>query len=235
MTDNFHRLLDAVKTNTIGKVKDLLPYVDTAYNNSELLFTAAREGYLDIVKLLAPLSKPHKGYESVLVEAAVRGHLDVIEFLLPISNLDHDNLQDKKLFPLFFAAAYGHVSVLRLLLPFFEDNQVMINSSLAGAAERGQRDALLFLLPLSDPKANFSNVLFKAAQSDQFEMIDLLYPVSSGEDVLRMYKDWTKNKTTVDPSAGMEYLSTLVRMARDKAFLQDNISLDKPRRATKKI
>jgi hypothetical protein len=69
---------------------------DPKSNNSYALQWAARNGHLEIVKLLIPVSNPKANNSYALQWAARNGHLEIVKLLIPVSNpkiVDKYNLQ----------------------------------------------------------------------------------------------------------------------------------------------
>jgi ankyrin repeat protein len=76
-----------------------------------------------------------------------------------------------------FAALHGHLDVAKLLLPV-SDPKAYNSQALRYAATYGHLEVVKLLLPLSDPKANDSEALRWAAYNGHLEVVKLLLPVS---------------------------------------------------------
>jgi len=98
--------------------------------------------------------------------------------------LPHSDPQANNSEALYAAAARGHSSLLRVLLPV--SNALDQNSrSLARAAGGGRVECVRLLLPHCDPQADNSRALAEAFLSAEWEIFELLYPLSNAAHAQR--------------------------------------------------
>ncbi|MDD4081769.1 MAG: ankyrin repeat domain-containing protein [Sphaerochaetaceae bacterium] len=83
---------------------------------------AAKNGHLEIVKLLLPLSDVKAFASEALRLAAVNGHLEIVKLLLPISDPKVYNSEALR-----YAAENGHLEIVKLLIPVSEIDDYVIN------------------------------------------------------------------------------------------------------------
>ena len=155
--------LNAVKTSDVRVATQLLRRgidpntVDPT--GQPALHLAAREGSLDIVKLLADaradLDKRNSTNESAIMLAALAGHRTVVEFLLSReAQINHPGWT-----PIIYAASNGHTDIIKVLI----ENHAYIDSSstngltsLMMASRGGHLQAVKLLLD-EDADANLKN------------------------------------------------------------------------------
>ncbi len=105
---------------------------------------AAKNGYLEIVKLLLPVSDP-KAYDSLALQrAAEDGPLETVRLLLPVSDSKAGNS-----LALRCAAQNGHLEIVKLLLKG-SDPKAYGSLALRAAAKQGHLEIVDLLLPHSD-------------------------------------------------------------------------------------
>ncbi len=89
MSETLSNLLFAVAAlgGRVNDVKQLLEAgADPKANDSRALRMSARNGHLEMVKLLLPVSDPEADDSLALRWAAENGHLEIVELLLPHSD-----------------------------------------------------------------------------------------------------------------------------------------------------
>ena len=116
---------------------------------------AARSGYLDIVKFLAPFTNnpniPNKEGHTPIHNAAIYGHLETVEFLVGLTDtpLAANNNGDT---PIHAAAYFGHLETLKFLVdlthePITPDNEGI--TPIHDASSNGHFDIVQFLVTLT--------------------------------------------------------------------------------------
>ena len=158
---------------TLEIIKELID--EGAYpkaDDSRALREAARNGHLELVKFLLPLSDPKAFNSSALRWAARNGHLEIVKLLLPVSDPKAENSEALR-----SAALNGHLEIVKLLLPV-SDPKARNSDALRLAALNGHLEIVKLLLPVSDPKAYDSYALRYAAIYGHLEIVKLLSPVS---------------------------------------------------------
>ncbi|MDD4082043.1 MAG: ankyrin repeat domain-containing protein [Sphaerochaetaceae bacterium] len=120
--DDSYALRWAAENGYLDIVKILLPLSDASARDNEALVIAARYGHLEIVKLLIPFSIPGSQNNEALRIAAKYGHYEIVKSLLPFSNSKMDNGK-----ALQGAARYSHLEIVKLLLPVSEINNDITN------------------------------------------------------------------------------------------------------------
>lgn len=78
--------------------------------NNHALRWAAANGYVDIVKLLIPISNPNANNNEALKSAMENGHVEVVKLLIPVSDVKTKNNTALK-----WAIEEGHEEVVKLL------------------------------------------------------------------------------------------------------------------------
>ncbi len=109
-------------------------------SKNEMLFIAARKGYLDIVKYLLRQGANINANQDISLDTAARnGHLDVVEFLVENgANIDSDQYSAVE-----SAALEGHFDVVKYLV---EKEPASINIAFRTAAGAGHLDIMKYLL-----------------------------------------------------------------------------------------
>ena len=162
-------LVDAAEAGASAKVSALLakgaaPMCDS----SQALQLAAKNGHVECVKLLLPVSDPQADEWYALRAAAHAGHVECVRLLLPMSDAKARDSQALR-----YAAHYGHVECVRMLLPA-SDAKAGESLALRLAALNGHAECVRLLLPVSDAKANDSEALRWAARNGHAECVKLL-------------------------------------------------------------
>lgn len=188
--NNCQKLLEAVKFNDIGKVKELLQSVNP---NCEFrkdgeprspLVTAARNGNLEIVQLLldsGPDVEFHtKGDEPPLIAAAQNGHLSTVKLLIEIG-ADANRQSVGNGTALTGASKYGHINVVIYLISEKVDINAQVNGDgtpLICAVRNGHHDVSKLLVENgADPYFMSSGdeyAMYHARVSGNKAMIELL-------------------------------------------------------------
>ena len=96
---------------TADTVKRLLDEgADPKAHVSSALCSAAKNGYVEIVKLLIPVSDPKACGSAALRLAAENGHIEIVKLLIPVSNPKACSSS-----ALYSAAENGHIEIVKLL------------------------------------------------------------------------------------------------------------------------
>ena len=90
-------------------------------NISSIIGIAAMEGHLDIIKILAPITKypiswDEKGYNPIH-RAVLEGDLDILEFLVTLTNNPNIPTLFAPMTPIGMAACEGDIDILKILAP----------------------------------------------------------------------------------------------------------------------
>ena len=108
------------------------------------LMWASSRGWLDLVKILLPVSDPLVSLSETLRTAVEYGHLDIVKFLLPYSDPKAiDSLA------LRMAVSRKRIDIVKLLLPH-SDPTACNSQALRLAVENGCQVLVDLLLPVSD-------------------------------------------------------------------------------------
>ena len=94
---------------------------DRLGNISSIIGIAAMEGHLDIIKILAPITKypiswDEKGYNPIH-RAVLEGDLDILEFLVTLTNNPNIPTLFAPMTPIGMAACEGDIDILKILAP----------------------------------------------------------------------------------------------------------------------
>ncbi|KAJ7585110.1 Pfs, NACHT and ankyrin domain protein [Mycena floridula] len=175
--------LDQTLKSLISKDHSAATSIDK--NGSTPLSYAARQGHIDIVKLLLEKNADPAAADQYkctpLSHAARRGHIDIVKLLLE-KNADPAAADQYKRTPLSYAARWGHIDIVKLLL---EKN--------ADPAAADEYQGPLFLEKNADPAA-----------ADQYQRTPLSYAAEEGHiDIVKLLLE--KN---ADPAAADEYKRT---------------------------
>ncbi len=116
---------------------------DICVRNDQALQTAAKYGYLPVVRLLVDRgAEIHAWGEAALCDAAFNGHLTIVQFLLDRGANPHaDNGS-----PLSAAVCSAKLPVVQLLLDRGADIHANRDKALTVAASRGHREVVTLLL-----------------------------------------------------------------------------------------
>ena len=137
------------------------------------LIQAARRGDFEAVKTLVHRCDPRDCESEALWMAAKKGHADCLALLIPVSDLSARGFEALRV-----AAAEGHPDCVRLLLAGADTAPLALTQALGSAAFAKSRECVDLLLPLCDPKAEFSLALRHAAAAGSQELVELLLPLS---------------------------------------------------------
>lgn len=116
--DNQEQLVAAAKEGNLNEVVRLIPLTDPQRDYSEALAQAARHGHVDCVQALIPVSDPHADNSFALWIAACLGHSDCVAQLIGVSGV-----KDGACRALYVAARNGHLECIRLLVPHHSQKQ----------------------------------------------------------------------------------------------------------------
>lgn len=164
-------LLDAVRTNRVGDVKDLLARGANAdaiavktHDEDTALVIAAREGYVEIARTLLAAGanvnlRQHGTFEGAtpLIAAAAAGHTEIVNLLLEHgANLNARSwLRGTGPTALHWAASHGYVEPVILLLAY---GATIERRDLQAAISEGHLEIATRLLEAGgDPRWTFSN------------------------------------------------------------------------------
>ena len=117
---------------------------------------------------------PHRDMDQELVSAARAGRAGKVSELLACGA----NPRKKKSNALRWAALYGHVECVRLLLPT-SDPMAEDSYALRGASQNGHAECAKMLLTVSDAKAKDCHAIQLAARNAHADCVRMLLPVSS--------------------------------------------------------
>ena len=116
----------AFKKNNAGILQLLAVNPNASINQEGFYFApiieAAHHGHLNVIKILAPLTKnPHSPTRTIFtaIHAAAReGHADIIKYLAPLTENPNaqETLSGKT--PIYLAAIYGNLECIKALVPF---------------------------------------------------------------------------------------------------------------------
>lgn len=103
---NNQRLLEAIKNGDVNEVQRLIPISDPNHENIFALRYAVERGNIECVKALIPVSEK---YDTALTAAARNNKVEYVKLLLPLSG-DHEEALNA-------AAKDNHIECVKLLLP----------------------------------------------------------------------------------------------------------------------
>jgi len=187
--DNNYPLRYAALNGYINIVKLLIPVSDGKASNNIALKYAAYNGHVEIVKLLIPVSNPKANNSEALRYAAEYGHTEVVKLLIPVSDPKANNS-----IALRWAARNNRIEIVKLLIPV-SDPKTCNSEALRNAAENGHIEIVKLLIPVSDPKADNSIALRRAIYDGHIEVVKLLIPVSKiNDDLINYCKKYCKNQ-----------------------------------------
>lgn len=155
----------------------------TLAENSDALCLAARNGDIDEVRRLIPISDPSVYNYQPLTWAVTYRYTDILRELIPVSKIDRKGALDTLLNQ---AAVNGDAKSLAVLLPYYAStlpSDVDINTIFTRTAEAGHVDCLAALLPFCDPKYKNSWALKSAGLYKKIDAIEFLIPLSDTQDV----------------------------------------------------
>jgi len=136
---------------------------------------AARNGYLEIVKLLIPISNSKLDNSYALQWAAMKGHLEIVKLLID-SGAD-PNMNNSH--ALRWAVGNGHLDIIKLLIENGADPKAHSGHALQLAAKDGYLEIVKLLIDNKvDPKASNNYALQLAIENEHIEVVKLLIPVS---------------------------------------------------------
>jgi len=147
--------IQAVRDGDLEKVKLLLPISDPSENNSDAIRWASYNGHLEVVKLL--LSDPR--VDSSDVNTAIRyassnGRTEIVKFLLADPRVDPSANNSDAIR---WASNNGHLEVVKLLLSDPRvDSSYDINAAIRYASSNGHTEIVKLLL--SDPRVDWRGI-----------------------------------------------------------------------------
>lgn len=184
---NTQKLLLACSQCDVETVKQLLPLSCSTHNYDWTICEAIKNHQTEIVQQLLTVAEPHILMLSLSI--AVEQD-DIFELLLPkLDVLGHSG-------PLTTAALLGRTEMVSTLIPFA--SQEIATKALGEAVRKGHVEATKLLIPVSDPKANNSEVLRTAALLEHKQIVELLIPVSDPKALESAALFWAINKRNKD-------------------------------------
>lgn len=165
------------------------------YLHEELLLKSAEYGRAELIDALFrffPTLHENIVASYAITEAARKGQAQTIGVLLP-----HRGSEYTCSFALEEAAARGHVECLGLLMPF-SDCLEYDSQALRWAAQNNRLECVKILLPHSDPYARNGEALQYACAHRNSDMIDLLYPLYSLQQIAQAVEE-------MENSVGQEF------------------------------
>ena len=167
--------LTVVKANDINMVKELLKQnIDPSYNSNEAMYTALKNGFVEIIKLLLQDKRLKISKNEVFQQAAQRGYVEVVKLLLQDKKVDPSDIDN---YAIRYAAEYGRTEVVKLLLQDSRvDPSANRNYAIRIAAERGYVDIVKLLLQDErvDPSDDNNYALRYAAENGHIKVVKLL-------------------------------------------------------------
>lgn len=165
------------------------------HNNMLLLWEAAKQGNVDEVRRLIPISHCADWNSRPLINAVYGGHVECVRLLIPVSNPKDYNKA------LWFASGRDSVECVKLLLevadPLHNNSQ-----ALQSAVIHKNQEIVDLLYPLSDPDAALKQILNKFKQtvgSSPYQ--DFIDRVEEGRFKRELTKAVEHKKETPTPSA----------------------------------
>lgn len=155
----------------------------TLAENSDALCLAAREGNIDEVRRLIPISDPSVYDYQPLTWAVYYRYTDILRELVPVSDINRSGALHKLLDQ---AAVNGDAKSLEVLLPYYATtlpNDVYTHQIFTSAAKSGNVECLNLLLPFCDPKNSDSKALKTAVLYKHIDAIEFLIPLSDTQGV----------------------------------------------------
>ena len=151
------KLFEAVQKGLSSDIEQLLHVVKFTHEANCALRTAAKEGHIECVKLLLPVTDPKLNSSLALRFAVAEGHLDIVKLLLPVSNIKKGENS-----ALCWAAMNGHLECVKILIDALDTSSteplLKESSSLWLATENGHFDIVKLLLPISDYKSVLNHI-----------------------------------------------------------------------------
>lgn len=167
----------------------------TLAENSDALCLAARNGDIDEVRRLIPISDPSVYNYQPLTWAVHYRYTDILRELIPVSDINRSGALQRLLEQ---TAVNGDVPSLKLLLSYHQTvcSDVCFNTILTHAVDSENIEYLKILLPLCDPKHNGSEALKHAIRYKRIQAVELLLPLSDSDGVnaTSLLLDVVKNK-----------------------------------------
>ena len=155
----------------------------TLAENSDALCLAAREGNIDEVRRLIPISDPSVYDYQPLTWAVYYRYTDILRELVPVSDINRSGALHKLLDQ---AAVNGDAKSLEVLLSYYAatlPNDVYTHQIFTSAAKSGNVECLNLLLPFCDPKNSDSKALKTAVLYKHIDAIEFLIPLSDTQGV----------------------------------------------------
>ena len=144
---------------------------------SQLMHQAAKHAQLDALDLLFPLA--HDPLQKGILTASCEwGHsIEVVRKIIALGVDPHHTDQ----YPLHMAAVKGRLDIVEFLLEGAAPNS-LDQKFIASAAKCGHLDVVEYLLPFT-PKQHYLSALISASGQEQYQIVDLLYPLCDQSDL----------------------------------------------------
>ena len=241
----FEQMLQASLKGQSEKVQHLLesdPSNRVSINHMLAFKEAAEAGHLDIVNIFLNHNKEYAQCHLALEYALLRHHLHIFDHLVDIScTVAHNralpvaasegfvSVVDKLLTyvdhshslasAMAHAASNNHLQIVKRLLPLvpFEERA----EALSQAVIHKNREVIVYLIPLCDPKSKHSQALQFAVEDQSFDIADMLYPFSNPQEALEcMMMDLELNSGDFR----IQYLEDRIESERLKNVLSQQVS-----------
>ena len=110
------------------------------------LKVAAREGNVDVIKVLAPLIKNPNEFSFPIDTAAIYGYLDIIKFLVPLKKYSISAPDFGRSTRIHLAIRYGHKDIVKFLAPLSKDQKDLFGKTPIWIAHEIGREDIVKIL-----------------------------------------------------------------------------------------
>ena len=160
------------------------------------IYMAAKEGNIEIVKILAPLTdNPNAAPvwndgQTPIYWAAVRGHTEIVKILAPLTDNPNSSSDYYGETPINWAACKGHIEIVKILAPLTDNPNAAEKNGrtpIYWAAKNGHTEIVRILAPLTDnpntPDNSGKTPIYWAAYKGHTEIIKILAPMTDNPNV----------------------------------------------------
>ena len=146
-------------------------------NDRHALSSAAKNGYLEIVKLLIDKGAEFKNDRHALMYASENGYFDIVKYLIELGT--YVNMRDYSYrTALLYSAGSGHLNIVKYLVSQGADINIMGDkygiTPLSNAARNGHLEVVKYLIEKGADIKNDRHAFSDASKNGHLEIVNLL-------------------------------------------------------------
>lgn len=182
------QLVNASMNGDLENVKRIVSSFKNPGSLNIAFIEAAKKGHLPIVKFLSTLPEmshlTSRDFSYLYTQVSALGHLPVLEFLTQLSRSHNSHLPNShlpKLEALDVASGFGELPVVKFLTAEEHLTEVVIESAIQIAAERGKLPVVMYLASLLETD-DFSDAINGAIEYKRYDIVAFLLGIKAQDN-----------------------------------------------------